>query len=100
MKLWDVAAGREGVTLGGHEGWVAALAFSPDGSLLATGSHDQTIKLWDSSTGWELTTLSGHTGNVYSVAFSPDGTLLASGSLDGTVRLWDVAKALGREAVA
>ena len=94
-KLWDVAAGRERATLDGHEGWVAAVAFSPDGSILATGSHDQTIRLWDAATGQELATLRGHTGNVYSVAFSPDGTLLASGSLDGSVRLWDVAAVLG-----
>ena len=93
-------AGREWATLDGHEGWVAAVAFSPDGTILATGSHDQTIKLWDAATGRELATLRGHTGNVYTVAFSPDGSLLASGSLDGTVRLWDMAQVLSRRAGA
>ena len=98
MKLWGVAAGREWATLDGHEGWVAAVAFSPDGATLATGGHDQTIRLWDAATGRDLATLRGHTGNVYTVAFSPDDALLASGSLDGTVRLWDVARTLGRRA--
>ena len=76
------------------------MAFSPDGTVLATGSHDLTIKLWDVATGRERATLRGHTGNVYTVAFSPDGSLLASGSLDGTVRIWDMARAPVREAVA
>jgi WD40 repeat protein len=70
------------------------VTFSPDGTILATGSHDQAIKLWDAATGHELIALRGHTGNVYAVAFSPDGTRLASGSLDGTVRLWDMAQML------
>ena len=100
MKLWGVATGQEWATLVGHAGWVAALSFSADGTILATGSHDQTIKLWDAATGQDLATLRGHTGNVYSVAFSPDDSLLASGSLDGTVRLWDVARTLSRRAGA
>jgi WD40 repeat protein len=68
--------------------------------ILATGSHDSTIKFWDAATGREMATLRGHTGNVYTVAFSPDGSLLASGSLDGSVRLWDVAQVLSRRASA
>lgn len=88
VKLWDLATGRERLSLQGHEGWVATVAFTPGGEMLATGSHDHTIKLWDVATGANLTTLKGHSGNVYAVAISPDGSLLASGSLDGTVRLW------------
>jgi WD40 repeat protein len=69
---------------------VYSVAFSPDGTILASGSGDHKIKLWDVATGKEQATLKGHTGGVYSVAFSPDGTILASGSLDGTIKLWGV----------
>jgi WD40 repeat protein len=65
------------------------LAFSPDGRLLATASHDETARLWDPATGEHRRTLTGHTGAVCGVAFSPDGRLLATTSYDETARLWD-----------
>ncbi len=67
---------------------VLSVAFSPDGSQLASGLTDDTIRLWDVDTGEETRRLTGHTSNVASVAFSPDDSQLASGSLDGTIRLW------------
>ncbi|HRS14606.1 MAG TPA: WD40 repeat domain-containing protein, partial [Candidatus Bipolaricaulis sp.] len=76
--------------------WVRSVAFSPDGTVLASGSDDGTIKLWDVTSGTGLRTLTGHTYPVNSVAFSPDGKTLASGSNDGTVLLWDVEAVLGR----
>ena len=65
------------------------MSFSPDGTRLASGSYDKTVKLWDTRTGGEVRTLRGHTSLVFSVSFSPDGTRLASGSGDNTVKLWD-----------
>ena len=77
--------------LEGHTGSVNSIAFSPDGSKLASGSDDGTIRLWDAATGEHLLTLEGHTDDVWSIAFSPDGNRLASRSRDRTIRLWDAA---------
>ena len=79
-------------TLEGHTGRVRSVSFSPDGTLLASGSDDVSIKLWDVASRQNIATLEGHTGRVRSVSFSPDGTLLASGSDDVSIKLWDVAK--------
>ena len=76
--------------LEGHTGWVSAVSFSPDGTLLASGAEDDTVILWDVTTRKQIANLEGHTGWVSAVSFSPDGTTLASGS-SGTITLWDVA---------
>jgi DNA-binding beta-propeller fold protein YncE/actin-like ATPase involved in cell morphogenesis len=79
-------------TLTGHTEAVWGVAFSPDGTLLASAALDWTIRFWDTTTGEPRgEPLTGHTNEASSVAFSPDGTLLASASDDRTVRLWDVA---------
>ena len=93
IKLWDVANRQEIATLTGSSADRAAIlsvAFSPDGTILASGS-DGAIRLWDVANRQETATLEGHTSWVNSVSFSPDGALLASGSSDGTIKLWDVA---------
>jgi len=77
--------------LAGHSESVMSVVFSPDGTTLASGSRDDTVRLWDVKTRRPIgEPLAGHGGSVASVAFSPDGTTLASGSSDHTVRLWDV----------
>lgn len=75
----------------GGEGGVYALAFSPDGALLACGSSDSSIYLWEVKTERIVKVLRGHEDHVVAVTFSPDGKVLASGSNDFSVRLWDVA---------
>ena len=76
--------------LHGHTAGVWSMAFSPDGTRLASASGDGTVRLWESTTGQPVgKPFEGHTAAVSSVAFSPDGTRLASASGDGTVRLWE-----------
>ena len=57
-----------------------SVSFSPDGTKVASGSRDKTVKLWDVTSGECLQTLEGHSSSVNSVSFSPDGTKVASGS--------------------
>jgi len=82
--------GAELVLQTGHTGSVNALALSPDGRFLVSGSEDLTLKIWDTATGNVLRTLSGHEKQVLAAAISPDGKLIASGAADQTVRVWDV----------
>ena len=93
------------VTLEGHKGQVQAVAFSPNGAIIASGSDDGAVKLWDAATDSELRTLTGHTRPagrpppgrparptiVRSVAFSADNLVVASGSEDYTAKTWDVS---------
>ena len=88
--ILDVTTGSQIAVLSGHTGWVKSLAFSPDGTLLVSGSFDKTIKLWDLQTGGFIKTFQGHTGPIHSISISANGTLIASGSEDETIRLWDI----------
>ena len=87
------AAFEELPALFAHKMRVEAVAWSPDGSRLASASWDGTVKIWDTVTGQELQTLrvgvGGVHGRVLSVAWSPDGKLLATGGQASTPRIWD-----------
>src|SRR5262249_702170 len=73
---------------------IPRLAFSPDGTRLATASLDGTARVWDARTGALALELKGHVGAVSGVAFSPDGTRLATAAWDNTARVWDARSGL------
>ncbi|MEO9854033.1 MAG: caspase family protein [Reichenbachiella sp.] len=75
----------------GHRAAVRAVAYSPDGKFLATGSRDNSIKLWQVSTGREIRTFLGHLNPVNTLTFDPTGQWLASGSSDNSIMIWEVA---------
>lgn len=100
VQCWDLSqAVPKPSNLYRHEGCppedykypeVWALAFNPDGTILASGSWDCTIQLWDFQQQKLLRLLKGHKDFIWSIAFSPVRKILASGSRDGTVLLWDL----------
>ncbi|EMD32005.1 hypothetical protein CERSUDRAFT_162065 [Gelatoporia subvermispora B] len=79
------------LVLSGHAHIVFSIAVSHDGTRIASGSVDRTVRIWDASTGTALQSpLNGHSDWVRSVAFSPDGTHVVSGSDDHTIRVWNL----------
>ncbi|KAJ2448778.1 ribosome assembly [Coemansia sp. RSA 2336] len=78
-------------SLTGHTEAVLSVSFSPDGSQLASGSGDTTVRIWDLSTETPRVTCKGHRNWVLCIAWAPNARVLASGSMDNSVRLWDPA---------
>ncbi len=97
IRIREQASAQEVATLRGHEEGTAALAFSPDGRLLAAASRamhtslEATVQIWDLAAGRELRRLEGHRSAVKAVAFTPDGRSIVSGSEDATALVWDVS---------
>ena len=91
IQLWELGEGRV-TTISGHDLYVSALSFSPDGSRLASGSDDRTVRIWRADGSAEAV-LHGHADMVLTVEWIDSATVV-SGGQDGTIRLWDVPSCL------
>ncbi len=90
--IWDVNAGQIVRTIKSHADIVNGLAYSPDGSKLASASADKTAKVFQAESGLQIAGLATHQDAVLAVAFSPDGTHLATASADRGMALWKVGE--------
>lgn len=92
VQVWSTATSQpRWRETGHHTSRVYVAAFHPLGSILATGSDDNTIRVWNATNGELLYAPIRHEGGVYFLTFSSDGTTLFSASIDGTTRVWDSA---------
>ena len=88
VHLYDVETLQLTTTLAGHTSWITGIEYSPDGTILASGSADKTLRLWDATTGEVRSILTDHESFLF--AFSPDGATLVNGDGDNSV-IWNVA---------
>src|SRR5258708_4879721 len=86
---WNSSRWAELYTYRGHSASVNAVAWSPDGTRIASGSADFSVQLWDAANGGHALTYRGHADHVNTVAWSPDGKRIASGGDDDTAHGWD-----------
>ncbi|MHC5746560.1 MAG: nSTAND1 domain-containing NTPase [Nostoc sp.] len=91
IKLWNTTDDSLITIRNSHDYSVHALAYSPDGRILASASFDKTIKFWNTTDGSLVLILKGHGDQVFAITYSPDGKTLASGSKDRTIKLWNTA---------
>ena len=89
--IYDVETTEELDLFSGHTSRVRSIDFSEDGTMIASGSQDNTVRVWDVATGMEIRTFTGHTDAVTSVTFNPNANMIASSSHDKTARLWDLS---------
>jgi WD40 repeat protein len=88
--LWEVGSRKPRATVPGGRRVTDALAFAPDGRLLAAGNRRGEVRLWDTAAGRERACLDWRVGAVRGLAFSPDGTTAAAAGHDHTLVVWDV----------
>uniref|UniRef100_A0A3P9M7G7 PWP2 small subunit processome component n=1 Tax=Oryzias latipes TaxID=8090 RepID=A0A3P9M7G7_ORYLA len=87
--LWSMQTGRLLEVLGGHEGPVSGLCFSPVQSILASSSWDRTVRLWDMMDSWQVKETLALTSDGLAVTYRPDGQELAVATLNGEIMFWN-----------
>ena len=92
IGLFDPTSGQQSAPLAGHRERLLRLAFSPDGTTLASGADDRLVMVWDVASGQRRAVYKGHAAAVNAVAFSPDGTTLWSGGDDRAIFVWDLQR--------
>ncbi len=90
IRLYQTTDWKLLAVLRGHDDVVFSLAYSPDGTRLASASFDHSVRMWDVKSHATLKEYHHHSDFVYAVAFSPDGKRLVSASKDRTVQLFDI----------
>ena len=88
MTIWDLERSTPIRLIHSDGDELRQVAFTPDGTALATAGIKGLIRLWDPATGQELASLAAHRAQINGLAFSPDGSILGSVAHDGSVRLW------------
>lgn len=91
IRLVDATTQKDLAAMKAHTGAVSALAFSPDGKLLASGGQDKTIRVWAAANGKQLLTIKGHAAAVESLSYSEDGRQLTSRDANQKTHVWDLA---------
>ena len=89
VRVWEVATGKDLLTIEDHADWIFDVAWSLDGKRLATASRDKTSKVFDAEKKEVLATFPAHGDIVYCVAFAPDGKSVVSGGNDNQIRVWN-----------
>ena len=89
LFLWDIYDDREFMRFEGHTDSIEAVAFSPDGNYIISGSSDKTMKVWDIGSGRLIRTLEGLNDSIANIDFSPDGQFIVSSSRDGNIKVWN-----------
>ncbi|XP_053721921.1 PWP2 small subunit processome component [Synchiropus splendidus] len=98
--LWSMQTGRLLEVLGGHEGPVSCLCFSPVQSILASASWDRTVKLWDMKDSWQVKESLPQCADALCVSYRPDGQQLAVATLNGEISFWDPSTATQTNSVS
>jgi WD40 repeat protein len=90
IHVWDLDHACSLLGLSVPDYALTAIALTPDGTRVVSGSEDGTLRVWDSDSGEQLQELRGHEGSVTAVALTPDGTRAVSASQDMTLRVWEL----------